>query len=1197
MRWTFSVIVFIIVLVENSDTKYYNYATGSNVLFRDDGQKKEEVYFQSGQTIKSYGYRFTLTEDGQLYSIGKSNERGQLGTNSYVHDYYGTVRVVNMPYGSFVTSFCEGPLHSAAVTKQGEVYTWGDNTKGQLGLGKYSMIEKLPTPTKLQLHNIISVACSGKSTFALSATGKLYGWGEMIPNVVVKDPTLIESFKSLISDVQTDFYSSSVVIMSDGDVHKLNSTGYFDQLTFQTQPEKIMSVDMFNNVIAAVSYTNSLYVWDVRTNVFQLQSWVSPHTVQSALINRCINSTLTCIIVLLKNGTVLQTQYTGEEHTHSVNMVFTDSVTEFVSTNIDIKTIDKGRPVISSIMVKQTDGKVYTHSSDNDFFRLPLDDCIASMAFCDNLDSPVLILSNQSEVHHWDFKTKPQKISTSSPILSISRFQMMLTSDKCVLTLNGKICSDSTRNFVKIQSQTNMFAAITKNSKLYFSTNLNTSLSSEFVYPDLIAFENEDIVDVCLGSHHAVVLTNKNHIYTFGDNFAGQLGTKTIESLYNFALIDTGVDFKSIDCNYNSTIAISTNGEIYYWGRFGSQGINFTTQLDIPITTPTKVSTAGIKFKSISTGIDHAVAVSEDDKVYVYGHNYYGQFGNKVIKSSDIFIQINNIPERKAVLSAFALFYDTYISMTCKDYYEGHDCEIWYCDNILYSKKESCQVGKCVSPNTCLCPKGYQNHGGRCLPICYNKYLGTACSGSGTCVSPNHCKCSPNYRGSECDIYECNGITSGSERVCSGNGVCFSPNNCTCNNDRWGHDCELYGCYGVSYKNETVVCSGHGRCVSSNNCTCEPNRSGPKCEYYYCYGVLYSNELVCNGNGVCVDYDKCVCNSFYLSFAACRWPIPAVATGALALVFVLIISIIVLIKAIKHVKKIRKQQLVHEKISFELERKINTLTGELEKTSDSWMIQEKDLYFGDKIAEGTHGKVFKGRYMKKPVAIKVIKSYHDGDTHDGSYSNVIAEVAILKSLHHQNIVQFYGVCITKETNTTLIVTEFMEGLSLEHIIIPRNRECTLTFEKKLTILLDVALDSSVSIAKVADFGVSKYRSSGGTLSLVSVGTPNYMSPEAMMGNFDESCDVYSFGIVMYEVLFNKQAYNEHKSLFSFYEEVKRGERPLVPSSNFFTSNETMTYIELMKQCWSHQKHERPSFGEVTERIEALIKDVEYSDVY
>lgn len=75
-----------------------------------------------------------------------------------------------------VSVFSAGTDHAAAIDTSGNLYTWGNNDKGQLGLGDFSMRS---TPTKVKLdYSATSVWCGNKVTLVQTSDGRVYGFGD-----------------------------------------------------------------------------------------------------------------------------------------------------------------------------------------------------------------------------------------------------------------------------------------------------------------------------------------------------------------------------------------------------------------------------------------------------------------------------------------------------------------------------------------------------------------------------------------------------------------------------------------------------------------------------------------------------------------------------------------------------------------------------------------------------------------------------------------------------------------------------------------------------------------------------------------------------------------------------------------------------------------------------------------------------------
>lgn len=135
-----------------------------------------------------------LTEDGQVYSFG-SNDQGQLGL--------GHTRTVDSPtllekYGneqlaSRIVQVAAGKSHSIALTEDGSVYTWGAGGDYETGLSATSTSPTLTPRFVAQLKEAVVLIAAGEQfSAAVTATGKLYTWGTGLTKKKQRLPTQVQ---------------------------------------------------------------------------------------------------------------------------------------------------------------------------------------------------------------------------------------------------------------------------------------------------------------------------------------------------------------------------------------------------------------------------------------------------------------------------------------------------------------------------------------------------------------------------------------------------------------------------------------------------------------------------------------------------------------------------------------------------------------------------------------------------------------------------------------------------------------------------------------------------------------------------------------------------------------------------------------------------------------------------------------------
>ena len=145
----------------------------------------------------------------------------------------------------------------------------------------------------------------------------------------------------------------------------------------------------------------------------------------------------------------------------------------------------------------------------------------------------------------------------------------------------------------------------------------------------------ECVLSIRCGARHSIILTcsPNNNIYGCGRNTFGQLGlghcdTPCLVFTLNEALID--IKCKIINCGINSSYVIDYDGNLWVFGSCnnGRLGLGDITNDQL---SPIKINffkNKNIKIEQIGCGDRHACCLSDDNNVYTFGCNYYGQCGN-----------------------------------------------------------------------------------------------------------------------------------------------------------------------------------------------------------------------------------------------------------------------------------------------------------------------------------------------------------------------------------------------------------------------------------------------------------------------------------------------------------------------------------------------------------------------------------------
>ncbi|XP_055811589.1 serine/threonine-protein kinase STY46-like isoform X3 [Solanum dulcamara] len=256
--------------------------------------------------------------------------------------------------------------------------------------------------------------------------------------------------------------------------------------------------------------------------------------------------------------------------------------------------------------------------------------------------------------------------------------------------------------------------------------------------------------------------------------------------------------------------------------------------------------------------------------------------------------------------------------------------------------------------------------------------------------------------------------------------------------------------------------------------------------------------------------------------------------------------------------------------------------------SEAWEIDNALLKYEYKIATGSTGDLYKGSLHNQEVAIKVLKAECLNEDVQRDFAQ---EVYILRKVRHKNVVQFIGAC-TKPPRLC-IITEFMSGGSLYDFLhkkkgffrLPALLKVAIDVSKGMSYLhqnniihrdlktANLLMDEN-QVVKVADFGVARVQVQSGVMT-AETGTYRWMAPEVIGHRpYDRKADVFSFGIVLWELLTGKLPYEFLTPLQAAVAVVQKGLRPTIPA------NTHPMLVELLEKCWQQEPRLRPEFSEI-----------------
>ncbi|CAL9761371.1 unnamed protein product [Musa acuminata subsp. burmannicoides] len=275
------------------------------------------------------------------------------------------------------------------------------------------------------------------------------------------------------------------------------------------------------------------------------------------------------------------------------------------------------------------------------------------------------------------------------------------------------------------------------------------------------------------------------------------------------------------------------------------------------------------------------------------------------------------------------------------------------------------------------------------------------------------------------------------------------------------------------------------------------------------------------------------------------------------------------------------------------------------------------------LGQGGFGVVYKGElHDGTMIAVKRMES---GVLNNKALEEFQAEIAVLSKVRHRNLVSILGYSV--EGNERLIVYEYMpHGALNKHVFQWKQLELEpLSWKKRLNIALDVArgieylhnfanqcfihrdLKSSNILlgddyrAKISDFGLAKLAPDGkNSFATRLAGTFGYLAPEyAVTGKVTTKVDVFSFGVVLMELITGLKALDEDRPeesryLASWFCQMKNDKDKLksIIDPSLVVTDETFESIgviaELAGHCAAREPHQRPDMGHAVNVLAPLV---------
>ena len=602
-----------------------------------------------------------LTSDHQLYLWGY-NLYGQLGdsTNANKSLPLNVTSFFSLGIDEYITSFALGDNNTIVLTNLGRVFTIGRNFNYQLGdLSTSDKNYPVDITDNFSLgvgEQVIKVEFDYEYAAAITNQGQIFLWGRNSDGqlgIGSKEyrnaPTNATSFfnlnaEELIVDVELG-YDHTLVITNQNRVFSFGENMYY-QVGDGTSVDRLSPVYINNNLFSAslnkqyisvsAGYKDTMVITsegDVLTYGYgdYGQRGNGTNTTAVAKSNITINLNLDedeiaikgkmgyhHTLVLTSNGRVISfgRNQQGQLGIGSItaynawpSFILSESgVIEIIDNYLPIaeNIVDVASGYLSSVLVTET-GKVFTWGT-NDFGSL-------------GNNNTVSVHMNPTEI------TGNFTLASNDKIIKV--FASENGSSYAAISELGKVFVWGYNAYGNLGDYTTNDLALPKDITSYFSISVG-----------------DYITDIVFAPSHTIALSNNGYVFTWGNNDMGQLGNASMTSYYypqnitsRFSL-GVGEEVVKVSAGLEFSAALTNEGRLFMWGSREIGQLADAPGTTKVITPSDRTSLLGLSvgetIVDFDSGFNHTLVLTSLNNVIGFGSNNYGQIGNLETASSSL---------------------------------------------------------------------------------------------------------------------------------------------------------------------------------------------------------------------------------------------------------------------------------------------------------------------------------------------------------------------------------------------------------------------------------------------------------------------------------------------------------------------------------------------------------------------------------
>jgi len=477
-------------------------------------------------------HTMAINEDGELFAWGR-NYYGQLGLDDNTNRNTPT----HVLPGTTWKSVSVGSDHTAAINTEGQLFTWGGNTYGQLGLGSSGGTRNIPIEVQPGT-TWLSVSAGLDHTMAINTEGQLWAWGE-------------NRYGQLGDGSTYSKYNPVRVGMSANWVH----------------------VSAGNHHTMAINNVGQLFAWGSNNGQLGLDTTTGNQTTPAHV----------------SPGTTWLSVSAGGNHTMAINNVGQ----LFAWGNNGSGQLGLGDNTNRSIPTYVPHGTTWLSVSAGNAYTMAI-----------NADR---------QLFAWGSSSKGQ--------LGFGNTTDRITPVEVSPGTTWKSVSIGEYHVMAINSTGQLFA--------WGAGSLGLGIGNTITEAPIQVSPGTTWTSVSAGYNHTLAINTAGQLFAWGNNGSGQLGLGHTTSIDTPTHVLPGTTWKYVSAGggviSGYSMAINTAGQLFAWGSngYGVLGVGATYSNR---TTPTEVL-PGTTWTSVSAGKEHTMAINTANQLFAWGSNIVGQLG------------------------------------------------------------------------------------------------------------------------------------------------------------------------------------------------------------------------------------------------------------------------------------------------------------------------------------------------------------------------------------------------------------------------------------------------------------------------------------------------------------------------------------------------------------------------------------------